>query len=483
MDELSRQRQFEDQFLSQLRTRAAALTRGILPADRVVFEPTPDGVDALHATLNRLEVYDRDTLEKLPGRKTLQLRFQRGLLGGLFRRTIKRLRVQVLAPVAPLLQGERPAPVDGEQVKEALARYEVMPRKMRPSAVVLASASGFTHDAQALASSAGPPSLILMGGREDGGWNVQMPTVLRRSPWGRLFELETQDERLKRLMYHLEQNASLVDSRGISIPDLSEKLGLPAAQTEAVVRRACRAHSRLLTVVHEGTIHVCRTPLGAEGDAMSIWSRIRRLLRLKPSVAERVRAMTAQRVKLEQQRHELDQKTETLEAEEREAIKQGAAAPSDAERKQLAGKLMRTRRELRRHRAQAQMFTRQIDIIGTHVHHLTLAEQGKRMELPKAEELTREAAQAEQVMSELAVNADLAASIEVTGETPMMAEEEAAIFEEFKQAAAAEAPTTETSAREPAAPAAGESRAAADTATPPPPPARKKGESARPELG
>jgi hypothetical protein len=483
MDELSRQRQFEDQFLSQLRSRAAGLIKGVLPADRVVVEPTPDGVDALRNTLTGLEIFDRGALEKLPGRKTVQMRFQRGLLGGLFRRTVARLRVQVLAPVAPLLESEVPGPVDREQVLEALARYELMPRNVRPSAVAFASATGFTHDAQALVNNVGPPSLILMGGREDGGWDVQMPTALRRSPWGKLFDLETVDERLKRLMYHLEQNANLVDSRGISVPELSQKLGLPPAQTEALVRRACRAHSRLLTVVHEGTIHVCRTPLGAEGDAMSIWSRIRRLLRLKPTVAERVRQMTTQRVRLEQQRHELDQKTEALEAEERGAIKQGAAATSDAERKQLARKLTRVRRELRRQRAQAQIFTQQIDIIGTHIHHLTLAEQGKRMELPKAEELTKEAAQAEQIMAELSANADLAASIEVTGETPMMAEEEASILEEFKQAAAEQAPAAETPAAEPATPAASESTPVAEAAPPPPPPAKEKGESARPELG
>ena len=43
------------------------------------------------------------------------------------------------------------------------------------------------------------------------------------------------------------------------------------------------------------------------------------------------------------------------------------------------------------------------------------------------------------MISEVAANADLAASIEVTGETPMMAEEEAAIFEEFQKVATSQA--------------------------------------------
>jgi hypothetical protein len=325
-----------------------------------------------------------------------------------------------------------------------------------------------------------------------------MPPAVQKTPWAKLFELESQDERVRRLLHHLNQNANLVDSRGISMPALAEKIGLSETETESLVRQACRSEPRLMTVVHEGQTHVCRTPLAEEGSTMSIWSRIRKLLRLKPTTAERVRELTAQRVQIEQRRFELDQKVNALEADERQLIQQGAAATGDAERKQFAGKLMRLRRELRRHRAQAQLFTQQIDIIGTHIHHLTLAEQGKRLELPKAEDLTREAAQAEQVMTELAANADLAAGIEVGGETPMMAEEEAAIFEEFSQVAASQREPAEEPAAEPASAAEPEAAKPAETppkaadaptraAEAPPAPRRakepEKGESAGPEMG
>jgi hypothetical protein len=480
MDERSRHRHFEDQFLSQFRARAGALIKRPLPADRVVFESTPEGIDDIRATLSRLEIHDRDLVEKLPGTRAMQCRFQRSLLGGLFKPTISRLRVRVLASTESLVRGEQPGPVGRERVLDALARYELLPRSARPTGVVFASATGFTPEAQALVESSGPPTLILMGGREDGGWDVAMPARVKSSNWAKLFELETQDDLLKRLTYHLSQSAAELDSRGIQVAELSEKLGLPNHQTEALVRRACRTQSRLMTVVHEGRLHVCRTPFAEEGDTMSIWSRIRRLLRMKPTVAERARELTVQRVQAEQQRFELDQKVNALEGEERDLLQRGSAAAGDAEKKQVAGKLMRARRELRRHRTQAQMFSQQIDIIGTHIHHLTLAEQGKRLELPKAEELTKEAAEAEQVMSELAANADLAAGIEVGAETPMMQEEEAAIFAEFQQlsassAGAAAAETkTETAASEPPERVA--------ERVPDAPPAPEKPKSARPEM-
>ncbi|HMQ15344.1 MAG TPA: hypothetical protein PKC49_05160, partial [Phycisphaerae bacterium] len=277
--------------------------------------------------------------------------------------------------------------------------------------------------------------------------------------------------------------ALALDSRGIPLHELSRRAGLPLAQTELLVRQACRTQPRLMTVVHDGQIHVARSPLEqTEGETMSIWARIRRLFGAKPSVAEQVRQMTAQRVRLEQQRHELDGRINALEGQEREIVQTGAAAKTDVERKQAAGKLVRVRRELGRIRSQANIFTQQIDIIGTHIHHMTLAEQGRRMSLPKAEELTKQAAEAEGLIAELSANADLARSIEVTGESPLMAEEELAIMEEFKQAAASREAAPANEGAEPASKAP---RVASPSASPAPdsPAASKSRESAKPEMG
>ncbi|GMU82068.1 MAG: hypothetical protein AMXMBFR47_19390 [Planctomycetota bacterium] len=491
MDERSRHRQFEEQFLAQLRARSLALLRKTLPADVVMAYPTGEGIDSVRAELSRLGVYDRDATETLAGTRSLEVFFKKKRLGGLFHQAVSRIRVRVLAPIEPLLKGERPGAVGREEVLDALARYELLPRRDRPTGIIFASATGFSPEARALAEGSGFPTLVLMGGREDGGWDVAMPQRVRNSPWARLFELESQDDRLRRLFHHLNSNAHLVDSRGLSMRELSDKLGLPRGEVEQLVRQACRTEPRLMTVVHEGSVHIARTPLAEEGSPMGMWSRVRKLLGFKPSVAERVREMTIQRVRIEQERHEVDQKTEILETQEREALKNGAEAKSDAERKQIAGKLVRVRTELKRFRAQAQNLTNALDVIGTHIHHLTLAEQNKRLELPKAEDLTREAATAEQTAAELAANAELARSIEVGAATPMMEEEMSAIFEEFKQAAdekatsqagskageAAAAPTagSQRDSRQPATP----DRAPAARSSPPPVPEKRE---ARPEV-
>lgn len=451
MDERSRYREFEDQFLNQLTVRALALTRGKLPADDVVVESTPEGVDAVRAELSRLEVYDRGAIDEMPGSQSLQLRFTQKILGGLMNTTRVRLRARALSDVEALVKGEPQGPIGREQVRDALAHYELLPKNKKPSAVVLASATGFTSDAKALVNTAGEPSLILLDGREDGGWDLTSSERTRKGPWAKLFELESRDDRLKRLRYHLEQNAALLDSRGITVAELSEKLGLPRAQTELLVRRACRNDSRLMTVARDGTMHVCRAPFADKGNTMTIWRRIKKMLGFKPTPAEMVRELTGQRVQIEQQRYELDQRVDALESDEREILAKGAKAASKAEKQQLAGRLQRARGELKRVRGQQQLFTQQINIIGTQIHNLTMAEQGRRVALPKAEDLTATAAEAEKVVAELAANADLAASIEVSPETPMMADEQDAIMAEFDQIAAEQTEKVADEAAEPAA--------------------------------
>jgi hypothetical protein len=330
MDERTRQRQFEDQFHRQLRARATKLIHGPLPADRVVVESMPDGRDAVRATLNRLEIYDRELLEQLPGTRAVSMEFGRRLVWPLSY-TVARVRAQVLTPTESLVADKPTGPIGREQVQYALDRYELLPGSQRPTAVILASATGFTSEARAMVADSESPKLVLMGGREDGGWDVDMPDSVRYSPWAQLLEFETQDDHVRRLLYHLDKEATDLESRGIALSELSDKLGLPPEQTEAAVRQACRSDPRLMTVVHEGELHLARSPLADEVGVMNLWMRIRRLFGFKPSTAERVRIMTAQRVELEQQREDLDRRMNSLEAEERESLQKGAAATSASE--------------------------------------------------------------------------------------------------------------------------------------------------------
>lgn len=480
MSERVRQQEFESRFFEQLRARSLALTGAGIPAHDVVIEATPEALDALRDDLSRLEVFDRGALDELPGGRSERFTFRKKQLGGLLRSTTAHLRARVLVDV-PALTGDRvPERAGREAILDALARYKLLPKKHQPSMVVLASPTGFSAAAEQFAESNGDPPVVLLGGREDGGWDLTLPSKLRNTPWEKLFALESLSQKLGRVQEHLREEAARLDGAGVPLAELADKLGLSVAETERLLRQACRTDPRLMTVTHDDVVRVCRVPLVDERQTMSIWSRVRKLFGMKPTPAERVREMTTQRVRLEQQRHEVDEKISRLEADERKAIDEGAAAVKQknaAVQQQAAGRLQRVRRELRRYRSQAQLYTQQIDIIGTQIHNVTLAEEGRRVSLPKAEELTKQAAEAEQVVGEIAASADLASQIEVSAESQMQHEEQADILAEFRAVA-------EQDEAEPASEAADE-RATPESTTDEPPPIPETREApekrARPE--
>ena len=444
-----RQRDFEDQFLGQLTARTRALTLRGKPADAVATATLADGDLTVRETLARLGVYDPQVLDAMPGRRAVQFAFSRPSMLGLSRRTIARLRAQVLAPVEALVKGGTAEPVTRAQVHAALQRYAQLPRDQQPSAVVLGSPVGFAPDAVMLAKTGGSPALILVTGRADGGWEVTLPPSVDGTPWAALFEFETPDARQARLNRYLEQHGTELASTGLSVPDVAQQLGLPLDVADRLVRQACRLDPSLMTVAHAGMVSVCRSPLTEKGTTMSIWTRVRRWFGAKPTVAEQVRTLTAQRTVLEQERKGLDQQVEKLETEEVALLKQGAAAPSDAEKRQAAGKLLRLRRELNRQKALAQVKTNQIDVIGTNVHNMTLAEGVRAVALPTREVLAQQAAEAEAAVQGLNEVAEAARDVEVIGASAQSQEAEDAIFAEFAQVAAndkAAAPATATPA-------------------------------------
>jgi hypothetical protein len=455
MDEREQHRSFESRLLQQVEQRVRLFAGKGLPSRGFEIQPMPDGADAVRAMLQRLDVGNpRHWLDTLPGTRAMQISFRRGLVNTLRGLPRVRIRAQVLAPIDALVLGTQAGPVGREAVLDALARYDLLPTRAKPSVVALGSASGFTPAALELVHQPGPPRVVLIGGREDGGYDVHMSPAMSRSVWGSVFELESADERLKRLQYHLDRHTADLESSGVSVAQLSTELGIPAADVEKLVQQACRADPRLMLLREGGQLRVCRSPVPIEGQSMKFWNRIRRWLGFKPSVAERVQEMTRQRVALEAQRAEFDRKISELEKSEREGLQSIAAEPRVEAKKQIAVRVARTQRELKRHRAQAQVLTDQIEVLGTHIYHLTLKAQGDRMNLPSAEELAQEAAQAEQVLTSVAANADLARSIEVGVASPGL---DAEVDDILKQAEAYAPPAAAADSTESARTAAPDS--------------------------
>lgn len=145
--------------------------------------------------------------------------------------------------------------------------------------------------------------------------------------------------------------------------------------------------------------------------------------------------MEAQRIRLEDKQLKVDAELEELAPKEKQLIDDGAATKSVAVQKQLASKLIRLRREMRRLSTLSGMYTKQMQVLESQVHNQILKEEGLEVDLPTADEMTQTAADAEHVIAELDVKADLARQIEVHTTGLLAEEEEAAVLEEFRQLA------------------------------------------------
>ena len=143
-------------------------------------------------------------------------------------------------------------------------------------------------------------------------------------------------------------------------------------------------------------------------------------------------------------------------------LAQGRAAASQVPKRRLAAQLAQLRKDIARQNTTAAMLNKQIDIISTDIHNLTLIQQGQLAKLPDTADLTENAVRAEEMLEGLKADAELVGSLETGLEETLTSEEELAILREFDEV-------------EGKAPAAAESAAPAET-----PPAPQKVDTTRP---
>jgi hypothetical protein len=108
------------------------------------------------------------------------------------------------------------------------------------------------------------------------------------------------------------------------------------------------------------------------------------------------------------------------------------------------------------------VLNQQINVVGTHLHNLSLLQQGQQAKLPESDEIAADAARAEEVLAKLQADSELAEAVSPTGATTGggLGTEEQALYDELTRDAAAAGiepddaePTAEERAAPPAAPA------------------------------
>jgi hypothetical protein len=154
------------------------------------------------------------------------------------------------------------------------------------------------------------------------------------------------------------------------------------------------------------------------------------------------------RPKRDEARRELDY----LQNDERNLLEEGgraAKAKNMTWQRQIAERLIRCRRDIKKAQAQLLIQDRQLTVLETRIHNASIKQVGETIDLPSAADLTQESAEAEMVMQELTEMADLATSVEVGAEDSYTASQsEEDILAEF----AALAGEPDDTVSEPAAP-------------------------------
>lgn len=164
----------------------------------------------------------------------------------------------------------------------------------------------------------------------------------------------------------------------------------------------------------------------------AILNQIRQLFSRKGAESEKINLLAERRTGLSQRCDRIYDDIGQLEKQETKLFKEGKAAASNIPRRRIAAQLNQIRKNIVRQNATTSMLNKQIDVISSDIHNLTLIQQGQMAQLPETLELTQNAVRAEEMLEELQADADMVGSLDA-GVKESISDEELAIMQEFEK--------------------------------------------------
>jgi hypothetical protein len=458
-------RQAETEFLTGFEANVEQAKGSGLPG--TFWQTTSfDESSRVHALVGKLGGGDRALMAEMPqNRRTVISGYERRWWGG--KRRTGLAIASVLTPLEAYIRdddAEAPPPIE----LDALARHvrEIAIAEKVPQLIGVCSPSGFSPEALGARLELPGVTLVLVEPREDGGWTVhgssgaESPGASGIDAVGRLFDPEATSKKLARVVAEIERRSADLLGSGINVRDLAEALDVPTNTVLLGCERARRVDPELNVTRQGNDILLYRgAPVSTTKEApMSMVDRIRQLFGVEGNEAKKVNALTENRLALSKRRDRIYEDIAKLEKKEHELVEEGKATKSTVTRKRIAAQVGQLRKEINRHSTSAAMLNQQINVISTHVHNLTLTQQGEMAKLPAAEELTEIAVQAEEMLETLKADADLVDTLDMGVADSLASDDELAILAEFEASDPAE---TESGER-----ATGAQRAEADGTSP-----------------
>ncbi len=302
-----------------------------------------------------------------------------------------------------------------------------------PHLIGVCGPSGFTDAVYRAGLELPNVTLVLIAPDAEGGWRVD-PSAGRIDESTRaLFDPSDASRAFERIRTEIIDQMGIEQPASVSAASVASQRRLPVELVIGVFEEAARTHPRL-RLERSGNdvrLHGDTPAMPRAADTLGIVTRIRALFAEDAANAVRLADLAEQRAALMRQRDEVFRDMGRLEQREAELLAEGRAATADSIRRRLAGSLAQVRREHGLHVALAGVIGSQIDILSTHIHHLTLLQQGRQVQLPGEAELTRHATDAQALLENLQAQAEWA-SEPVVGAGLSTSDEEAAILREFE---------------------------------------------------
>lgn len=471
--------QFESEFLSGVEANFES-AKGVDFRGSSWQQSHHDEGDRLRALMAEHRNYDRALLKRLPSNRRVVLQgFDRRLF--FWRR---RTGVAVGSVLSPLVHyasgadGDAPPVGLGELIDHA---RDLVSDKKVPHVIGICSPSGFTEEARNARVDVPNATIVLIEPDEKGGWRTTAagddvdPRLLK------IFDPEGPKQKLQRVRHLIDDSSADLLTGGLSVDTVARRAQVPEPAVREAFELAAKADPELRLTRKEGTLLLYRgAPMKRrERSSMNVIDRIRQLLSGEGDDTEKINVLAERRAALAQRRDRMYEDIAKLETREADLLAQGKAATSSVPRRRLAAQLAQLRKDIARQNTSAAMLNKQIDIISTDIHNLTLIQQGQMAQLPDSTELTEHAVAAEEMLETLQTDAELVGSLESNMEQSLASEEELAILREFEEAdePAAVQPRPQRSPAQPAPEQRADespARSTEEESAPPPPESQRR---------
>ncbi len=403
-----------------------------------------DEVERLKGLMATHRRYDREALKSLPGNRRVAVHgFERAFL--FWKRRTGVAIASVLTPLehyASGADGEAP-PIELGELMDHVRRLAGSKKVMH--VIGVCSPSGFTEEARTARLDMPNATVVLAEPDGHGGWKMIAtgegvdPELLK------LFDPEGSKAKIDRVREYVEERSADLLTGSLTASSVAGKVNLP----EHLVRRCFEtldtSDPELRVAKKGGEMLLFRGApvLRRERSSMNVIERIKQLFSTEGDEAEKINLLAERRATLAQRRDRIYEDIGKLEKKEAELLAQGKAATSSVPKRRLAAQLAQMRKDISRQNTTAAMLNKQMDIISTDIHNLTLIRQGEAAQLPDTEQLTEHAVKAEEMLETLKADSDLVSSLETGLEETLASDDELAILAEFD--APEEAPSaTET---------------------------------------